>query len=98
MPVEGRAQIPCGLEVFGYERGVLVSRAWVVLLDRHGHPPVQLGAAGPQLRLISHRSDERVPERVLGTWGEPHLVDEIDSQQFGDGVVRCAGLVQNSVQ
>src|SRR6478736_5398318 len=61
-------------------------------------PPVQLGPGCPELRLVRHRSDERMPERVLGVWGEPHLVDEIDSQQFGDGVVRSARLVQNGAQ
>jgi hypothetical protein len=57
MPAERRTQIPGSLQVFGDQGGVLVNRVWLLLFDRDGQAPVQLGAPGLQLRLVGRRAD-----------------------------------------
>ena len=81
VPAEGRAQIAGGLQMLGDQRRILVGRARIALFDRGGQAPVQLRAIGFELRLVGHRADQRVPKRVLGARGEPHLIDQLRLDQ-----------------
>jgi hypothetical protein len=77
MPAEGFAQIARALQVRSDQSGVLVDRTRVTFLDRAGETSMQLRAHRPQLRLVGHRADQRVPERVPGVRGEYGLIDEL---------------------
>ena len=91
MPVERRARVSGGFEVFGDQGGVFVTPG-IALFDDGGHAPVQLGAPGLELGLVGDGADERVPKRVFGVRGEPHLVDQFDRHQLGKGglqEIRC---------
>ena len=44
-------------------------------------PPVQLGAIGLELRLVGHRTNQRMVEHILGLAGEPDLIDELGRHQ-----------------
>ena len=60
VPAVGGVQITGGLQMFGDQRGVLVSRSG----SRDSiaaRPPVQLGAIGLELSLVGHR-------RISGWW------------------------------
>jgi hypothetical protein len=68
--------------VLGDQRRVLIGRIWISLLDRGGRAPVPPCPIGFQLRFVGHRADQRVAEGVLGAWGEPHLIDQLDTKQL----------------
>ena len=87
MPAERFPQITRGLQVGCDQRGVLVDRTRVTLFDHAGQAAVQLGASRLQLRLIGHRADQRMPERVLGVRGEHHRIDQF----------RCGQLLESRV-
>ncbi len=82
VPAVGGVQLAGGLQMFGDQRRILVSRARIVLFDRSGQALVPLGAIGFQLRFVGHRADQRVVEGVLGTRGEPHLIDQLRADQL----------------
>ena len=77
VPAVSGVQITGGLQMLGDQRGVLVGRVRVTFFDRGGHPPVQLGAIGFELRFVGHRADQRMVEHILGLPGEPDLIDEL---------------------
>ena len=77
VPAVGGVQITGGLQVFGDQRRVLVSRGGVTRFDRGGQPPVQLGAIRLELSFVGHGADQRMVEHVLGLSGEADLIDEL---------------------
>ena len=101
VPAVGGVQVAGGLQMFGDQRRILVRRPGLALLDRGGQAPVHLGAIGFQLRFVGHRADQRVAEGVLGARGEPHLIDQLRTEQLvehridpqrGQKVPRRSGL------
>ena len=70
----------------------------MLVLDDNRYPPVQLGAAGPQLRFVGHGADQWMPERVFRARRKTYLVDELASLEFGDGGPVLTGLGQDGAQ
>ena len=82
--------------MFGDQRRVFVSRCRVTCFDRGRQPPVQLGAIRLELRLVGHRADQRMVERILRFAGEPDLIDELGLHQARRRPVRSPSTVSRS--
>jgi hypothetical protein len=89
VPFEGTVEIPCGLQVFGNQRCVLV-----LMFDCFGHPLVQLRPIGLELRFVCHRAHERMTEGVLGIWRVADLVHQLGTNEVVDNRFNAQCLQQ----
>ena len=86
-----RASSPAASRCSAISAALLVGRFRLARFDRGGQPSVQPGAIGFQLRFVGHGANHRMPKRVFGTRGEPHLVDELGVDQLLDASARFPG-------